>query len=205
MMTSSSALFNFAIRLTFLLASYVVVAYLIRLFYANAINHFDIVSDWLGHGGHGLGMSYMALLMLGKLTNPFSNFVGVAFFALCTAVFAWRLATGRYVKAWWDWVHLGMGVSMMYMFWNTSQWIPLLTGLFCIAYVLFTLYYLKETWEDWRSPEHFRRFTAFLSNSAHVAIGIAMLVMFIAMQWPQLLGEAGCMSGMVMPSCPFGH
>lgn len=92
--------YNFAMWLTLLLSIYVVAAYTARLFFAHAIKNFDIVSDWLGDGGHGIGMSYMSLLMLGKIANLISNYVGVAVFGLCACVFAWRLATGRYFIAW---------------------------------------------------------------------------------------------------------
>lgn len=95
---------------------------------------------------------------------------------------------------------------MAYMYWNTSQWVPYLTSIFCVAYLFLILYYLKEAQKEWKIPELKRRIATLPGNLAHVAIGIAMLIMFIVMQWPQLFGiKGGCMHGMMMIGCPFGR
>ncbi|MFN8440091.1 MAG: DUF5134 domain-containing protein [Caldilineaceae bacterium] len=205
-MIDGHKLYNVLLWITFYLSSYVLVSYLLRLFLHESIQQFDVVSDWFGHGAHGIGMSYMALLMLGKIANLISNHAWSTFFGLCTLAFAVRLVTGNFIKAWWEWVHLAMGVSMVYMFWNTSQWLPVLTGIFCLGCLTLILYYSKEAFAGWEVSASKQRLTTFLSNSAHIAIGVAMIAMFVTMQWPQLFGiQGGCMHGMAMPACPFGR
>lgn len=164
------------------LAVFVTWAYVLRIFYRNDVRY-DVVSEWAGHGFHGIGMTYMSLAML-EWVPALVPFVALAvFFAMCTAIFVYRLAFRLYYIWWWDVLHVVGSASAAYMFYDPMSWSPAWT-LFFIGYnVLIIGIYVYYMSEHWKIGPSRARFAHLLSDTGHHAMAIMMILMFVMMQW----------------------
>lgn len=158
-------------------------AYLTRLHQNKRIKRFDIVSEWVGHGLHGPAMILMGLVMLGIVGGfgPWQIWSG--FFSFTGAVFVFRLATKRYIVWWWDGVHVILNAAMAYMF--VPEYVEVITLAFLVFYVAwFIPHYIKETIDDLTPEAPGPKDLNVLSDLGHLAMGIAMVIMFAVMQKP---------------------
>ncbi len=176
-----------SVRMTVLcliLSLFVTAAYSIRIWFRNDVRY-DGVSEWVGHGFHGIGMTYMSYVMLGALP-AFVPFDWLAvFFAACTAVFVLRLIFGWYYIWWWDVLHVVGSASMAYMFIDMSRWSPWFTLVFLSYYAAIIVIYVYYMREHARIAAWRPRFAGLLSDAGHHAMAVAMIMMLVMMQWPE--------------------
>jgi hypothetical protein len=191
--------------LCLILSMFVTAAYAIRIWFRKDVRY-DGVSEWVGHGFHGLGMTYMSYVMLGALPSfiPFSWLA--VFFALCTAVFVFRLITKQYYIWWWDVLHVIGGASMTYMFIDPIAWSPIWTLLFISYYVAIIGIYTHYIREHMKLSAWRARFAQQLSNAGHNAMAIAMILMLSIMQWPEQTARlSGVICGSSTTTVPHVH
>lgn len=176
-----------SVRVTVLclvLSLFVTAAYAIRIWFRKDVRY-DGVSEWVGHGFHGLGMTYMSYVMLGAI-SPFIPFMWLAlFFAACTMVFIYRLIAEKYYIWWWDVLHVIGSASMSYMFIDPAVWSPFITVLFMAYYVTIVVIYVYYMRVHAKLPVWRTRFAQQLSNTGHHAMAVAMILMLGIMQWPE--------------------
>lgn len=167
------------------LSIFVTGAYAVRIWFRKDVRY-DGVSEWFGHGFHGLGMTYMCYTMLGAIP-PFIPFTWLAvFFGFCTAVFVFRLITKMYYIWWWDVLHVVGSASMSYMFIDPASWTPWWTFAFIGYYVLIIVLYVHYVMEHAKISVWRTRFAQQLANAGHHAMAVAMILMLAVMQWPEV-------------------
>ncbi len=170
----------FFLRLAALLSVAVTVIYVCRLFMRSELKHFDFWADWLGHGGHGIGMAVMGLNMVGVLKSYGPWQIWAAVYGFCAIFFAVRVFIRHSSKhnypTWWDPVHWILNVLMTVMF------VPGVDALFYLAgiafYLPFTAFYIYQVIQDFTKGSSY---PGKLGDIAHVAMGFAMAIMFAAM------------------------
>lgn len=190
--------------ISILLSVYLFGAYAVRFINRKRIARFDIVSEWIGHGLHPFGMVAMGLVMVGTIHTFGPWWIWSIGYTACGLVFVWRILTKRYRILSWDVIHIVLNGAMAYMF-VPNFWWPI-TVAFLAFYAWFLWMYGRDTYLDLTTEGVKERGLVFLSNSGHLAMGIAMVAMFLVMQWPgsfQATSDAPCvetMPGMTM--CP---
>ena len=181
--------------LCLILSLFVTAAYAIRIWFRKDVRY-DGVSEWVGHGFHGLGMTYMSYVMLGALP-PFIPFNWLTvFFAACTVVFVARLIFRLYYIWWWDVLHVVGSASMAYMFVDPASWSPLWTLAFMSYYIAIIVIYVHYVREHAKVVAWRARFAGLLSDAGHHAMAVAMILMLLVMQWPEYTARlSGVLSG----------
>ncbi len=137
--------------------------------------------DWEGELGHAVCMLAMASSLAVWLV-PIPGIVWSWVLGFGTLYYAARALTwGRrlsFNKQWWDWTHSGMYLGMFTMY----QALPIgatanliLSALLTLFWLWFSLLYVRDSFLDLKA----RKALSFVSDLAHLSMGVTMLVMIL--------------------------